>query len=151
MCPKDFFWETQVAINPRLSEKGLFRSPPVCKFQLARALRDDAFWIPKWLSPPLIPCSPLQISRRDWQSAIWQNNRAIRCVHVSRVWQYLSVCRFFAAETTMVRSIKLATWEKRCTVLMEGVFFEATPVYDLLVRKTTFHFFCPDFCCFAIV
>ena len=34
----------------------------------------------RWLSSPLIPCSPLQISRRDWQYAIWQNNRAMRCV-----------------------------------------------------------------------
>ena len=29
MCPKDFFRETQVPINPRLSERVLFRSPPL--------------------------------------------------------------------------------------------------------------------------
>lgn len=28
MCPKDFFWETQVPINPRLSEKEDREAPP---------------------------------------------------------------------------------------------------------------------------
>ena len=58
---------------------------------------------------------------------------------------------FFAAKLTSVRPIKLATWEKRCTVPMEGVFFEATPAYVLLVKKSTFHFLCPDFGYFATV
>ena len=56
---------------------------------------------------------------------------------------------FFAAKLTRVRPIKLATWEKRCTVPMEGVFFGATTAYVLLVQKSTFHFLCSDFDCFS--
>ncbi len=59
---------------------------------------------------------------------IWQNNWTIRCVQVPSVWQSLSVCSFFAAESTKVRQIKFATWEKRCTVHMEDV-YRATPAY----------------------
>ena len=33
---------------------------------------------------------------------------------------------------------------------MWKVFFRATPAYVLLVKKSTFHFLCPDSCYFAI-
>ena len=48
-----------------------------------------------------------------------QGNQVRPCVESLATLVSMS---FFAAKLTKVRPIKLATWEKRCTVPMEGVF-----------------------------
>lgn len=112
-------------------------------------MRDGVFRLTRWLSPPRIPCNPLQISRKDWQSVICQNIRAIRSSRCQDTG-ILSACRFFRQNLPRIDRLSLQHGRKDAqngaSLVLTKVFcFVHPPVYSFTGLNSTFHFLCPDF------